>query len=305
MIDFLRLQCVMYSIPLILHAFGIYLLHLAKGSKIQIGQRLYLLNLSISEFLICLLGILRRVALIHDFTIAYCSIHLIQGGCAMFTYHVITIFITFDRLFEIFLNIRYPIYFTQARIKKILFGIWGVGMLFTIVLFVGETLKKGNHTRILTYFYPVFGGLCTAVTFVVYFYICKKIYINTKLDLKWKQTRSTVSIKKSCLTFCKKMQGIIFPFLLVTTLVIFVITPELVHFHYTWTGKFWSKTHAMVETTMFFIGYTLDAFLYIFCLKNIRKIVTRKTILRVWHFDNSTSDVQSSIVTFSRYFTKT
>ena len=274
----LQVQCLLFSIPAALHLFAIYVLHLARYTNLQQSQRFYLINLSLSEFLICFLGIWKRISKIYGWSDEKTYIRYVQAGIATFAYYFVMIALTLDRFFEVFLNIRYPLFFTLTKTKIIVGIVWAMSAFFTVMLCVMNTTNPEVPNEILTYFYFVFGIICVVVSIFTYSYIMKKIYTNKVGNIVPRE--STGSSTDQAVAHAKQkkrlIQSMYLPFLLLVTFVIFVVVPEIVYFVYDLLQLNMSDSVSTTLTTSYFLAYTSDVFIYILGSKYIRFVILRK-----------------------------
>lgn len=282
----LTLQCCMFAIPLLLHGFALHLLYLARAThSLHFAQRIYLTNLSFSEFIICFLAIIWRILSMYGFVFASAIVHIFQAASPMFMYHILTILLTLDRLMEVQLNVHYPLYFTKSRIYKVVGLFWGISFLFVGLLLGVEISHIGSHRDILMFFYPSFGGLCALVAFSVYTFIYMKIRKNRSKDLTTLtqyRTRAVEVTTRRISLIPSKPTFLYLPFFLVLTLVLFVVLPEMVHFYFNLAHGEMSRVLKTIEVALYVIGYSSDVMMYVLCSKTIRQIALRKSVFKYY-----------------------
>lgn len=310
----LTIQCIMFSIPALMHLVSIRVLYKAKH-RLQMSQRMYLIHLSISEFLTCFIGIIKRIGKIYNYKVFAFQVHIGQAGIASFVYYFIMISLTLDRFLEVYLNIRYPIYCTEERTKIVVAGIWVLSVCFTIFLYTTQLSASSDlNDTILIYFYPIFGIICVLVALFTYTYIARKIYANLfkhRSRIAPIITPSTVStenkdinrenislsttaedIKTMKRNFYKRsVKGIYFPILLIATFALFIVIPEIVYFYYSYNRIQMSENLRTVLTTSYFIAFTSDVVIYVFGPKAIRETLV-KSLPNFRKF--STTDISST-----------
>ena len=305
----LTVQCIMFSIPSFLHLISIYIIYKAKHTRLQSNQRLYLIHLSISEFLTCFVGIIKRVAKLYNEKHLAFQVHIAQAGIATFVYYFVMIALTMDRFFEIYLNIRYPMLFTERLTHYVIGVIWFLSACFTVFLYVTQTTSSDINDTVLLYFYPSFGILCVVVAILTYAYIIRKIYgklyrnnnkvsnIDTsaitnlspviarhRVAINNVTDRTTTSnamegghLKILQRQLYKKItKGIYFPILLILTFASFIVVPEIIYFYYGYFKINMSETLRTVLTTSYFVAFTSDVIIYVLASKPIRETIFRK-----------------------------
>lgn len=135
------LLLVVYFINVFIHAFGIYLLaKLYKRNNDNLAT-LYLLNLSMSELTRNVLKIIEgpifRSLVYNDHEvlgIIVNQIRLISATSVEFLFYGSMFSLTLNRLFEIALNIRYPVFWNLQKGKQQLIAMWILGVVLYIVL---------------------------------------------------------------------------------------------------------------------------------------------------------------------------
>ena len=260
-----------------LHLFCIYILYIARGTHLKDNQRYFFMNLSLSEFLICFVGILKRICKIYQWNEEGSYVRFIQAGVATFIYYFIMIVLTMDRFWEVFLNIRYPIYFSSKKIKIAIATIWGLSICFTILLCILNTVNPKISNDILTYFYFIFGIICIVVSAFTYTFIAKRIYDNKISEDK---QISAISSVDNTISNAKKrkilLKSLYLSGLFLVTFLFFVIIPEILYFYYDLKSLKMSKQLSTLLTASYFVAYTSDVFIYVLFSKYIRRIILRR-----------------------------
>eukprot|EP00111_Clytia_hemisphaerica_P021205 TCONS_00062460-protein len=274
----LEVQCVLFSIPMLLHLTAILVIVLTQNGMRE-NQRYLFINLSASEALICFIGIIKRICKIYALKTAGTYVRFVQAGVATFAYYFIMMYLTLDRFCEVFLNIKYPTYFPPSRTLIVIGIIWSVSVIFAATLCGLNTYNPDNPQQILTYFYFVFGVLCIVVSLITYSYILRKIYVNKTLEANQVSSISS-SHQEQVKQWKKLIQSMYLPVLLLISFFIFVIIPEITYFIYDLHQLEMSDALSTVLTTSYFIAYTSDVFIYVLGSKHIRKTLLRKLKVR-------------------------
>ena len=277
----IQIQCVLFSIPMTLHLFCIYILYVGRNSHLKDNQRYFFMNLSFSEFLICFVGIVKRICKIYGWKDEGTYVRFIQAGIATFIYYFIMIVLTLDRFWEIFLSLRYPVYFSPKKTKIAIATIWGLSICFTLLLCILNTVNPKVPNDILTYFYFIFGMVCIVVSTFTYAYIARKIYDN-KIN-EDKQISAVTSIDGAISNAKKRkilLQSLYLPILLLVTFLLFVIIPEILYFYYDLNDMQMSDQLYTFLTTSYFVAYTSDVFIYVLGSKYIRRTILRRIGIR-------------------------
>lgn len=177
----------------LLHGAGIYLLWcLRRRSRTRI-QNLYLMSLSGSELLMNLLNIvpnLSSLAMSGEQTSENNDQQLKQESTMTrvnnvllilnftgiaFVFHVSMIFITFDRLLELLLHIRYPVFWNEEKTKYLLLATWIFGACISIVVCcLADLLDFAWDRYFFTYFFPSIEIIFVVLAIATYTFIFRK-----------------------------------------------------------------------------------------------------------------------------------
>ena len=172
-----------------LHSIGTYLLLRVSKYGIETSQIVYLVNLSISEALMNALEALRRIPDLIEITGTskeiileiqkYLLIIMFTG--ISFVYYLNMIYLTFDRLMEILLHIRYPVFWNETKARWLLTATWITGgTLSTIISFLHRFINYAWEDAFFKYFYPILEFTFIIVATLTYSF----------LFYKYKETRS-------------------------------------------------------------------------------------------------------------------
>lgn len=281
----ITLQCILYTIPLLLHLGSIVILYLTKhSSKLQHNQRLYLINLSVAEATICFFGIVKRLWKHYNHISVFQCVHIFQSGIGTFVHYSIMTALTFDRFFEIFLNIKYHLYCSKRRTHGIIYAIWFLAILFTAFLYVVEKVDwiGLDVKQILLYFYPLFSFTCVIVGLSTYLYIFIKMFMSKQSYLE-NISRASFDISRSSFQRTRKAlkQGYLLG-LLMASFTFFIMIPESIYFYYGLNKLPISHTLKTVLTTFYFCAYTADVFIYLFASEAFRKTLFWKLGIMKW-----------------------
>ena len=156
---------IMHTINVAIHSFGIYLLSTLYKNGNDDLPTLYLINLSICECIRNALSIFQGPLVKRGMSPDYNYTHtikdyisrildhldLIQATTVEFVYYGAIISLTFNRLLEICLNIKYPVYWNLRKGKYQLALVWVIGMVFWLVLAIYNEVDNLYITIMLVY----------------------------------------------------------------------------------------------------------------------------------------------------------
>ena len=266
-----------YALPVLLHALGLIVLLKTPSQELGLTNKLYFINLSIAELVLSVTGILHRVLSKEIFSIIK-MVQYLFGSCVMY---LVMIFLTLDRFFRVYLNIKFQLYWSDFRTTVLLVTLWS----FECVLFASAFLIGVKHALYMASFiFPIFDFIFLVTAVSTYSYIFTKILANSREQNKARISAQTESSNTSTTstnttnknrTRGKLMIGKQFLsiFLLVLTFVLFTIVADGIHgYHFVFKKS--TKVCPTIETmtiVMYSLSYTADVIIYVFGSKYVRK----------------------------------
>lgn len=172
-----NLPLLFYSIAVILHTVGITLLVKLKRKR---HQDLIIMHLSVTELFMCLLDIAQNVIMRNSYVTPVTSEvvkYIILVNCCLFVVpsFLIIITLTLDRFMEVYLNIRYHLYFKSDKVKWILVTNWIVGVALGAVLITLRAVKGTSSLKIVyLVVFPCLQILFLVIATSTYAYIYRK-----------------------------------------------------------------------------------------------------------------------------------
>ena len=266
-------------VPTILHLFGLILLLISKFNHADKTQRLYFMMLSSGEAIISFYWVLLyNLSDLKDILSQQLDVISFIGlfGC-MVTYEAM-IFMTLDRFFSIFLNIKYPLYWKYGHTEKLVIALTLVNSLLCLTIW----LTKVRRQDIELWFYLTFDILFLITATFTYTYVFIKIKQNQKIKSSISQqqqgqsTTSSLNSNRTNYRRPKKQSRQLFSvFLLVITFFIFTVISDFCLFYIHITDhkiQIWQFT---TLSTSYSISNTCDFLIYTFSTKPIKKILRR------------------------------
>ena len=275
-----------YASVAIVHLFGLILLYLVRFKPAN--QRLLLLNLACTG--VCS-GIVQTI--VYSFLLSNCNsdCDLVDTFFNVFLQilnKAIMIYLILDRALEIYLNIKYPLYFKEKTMEKVLGSLWIFSAVFIFVLVLFLKFCEGSKEHI----YLVMAGVYLAEDVIIfisalstgtYFYI--KVRALLAMDSHYLDTKSNFT--KTCVS------KFALPFLIIITYLLFNITGDVMYqfgnLSNIDTGKRTNITSYVtyqfgnlsdvkrgqgtlseVSHLLWILGWLADAILYIFLQKSVR-----------------------------------
>ena len=198
-------------------------------------------------------------------------------------YFFVMTFVTLDRLAEVKLHLKYPIYCTAKRTITILILAFSI----TVLLFVGllivylndKTPDKTNlmswHQILFYYLLTILQFIFLIIAFITYIYIFKKLYKNRLVSQKIINQLNKNPTQERDSKKTQRNPKIFVPSFIILTFILFEITP-----HYLFLGLFWISMEGANEIIqlipiLYFLGWCLDPIIYIFSIKSIQQTIRR------------------------------
>ena len=260
------------------HLFGIVLV--CRMTMTASNQKLLITNLSSTELLYSLImstqTILKMLCLDRHviFVIFYWIVLLISFAANK----LMMLYLILDRLADIYLHMRYPLFITKARVVKILVALWMLAFIYGAIISVLSFSENnflnsfhGESDYIQSYNYVML-AIDTTITIVA---VTTYLYFYSKVSSIVKRTRSQgKQIKDMNRNYRKKF---LIPFLMVATYLAFnVISTVLftVRRQSVTLDKHSNELLLDIGRIFVMVGFVSDAVLYIFLQKSVRKSIT-------------------------------
>ena len=127
---------IIYTIPSILHSFGLFLLIVTRFEEEEKTQKLFYIMLSMSELTI---STMETTSFILDETADKYFPRMASLWLGYTLMYEIMIALTIDRFLKIFLNIKYPLYWKYSRTVKLVLTFCTVNCLSFLALSLAQT----------------------------------------------------------------------------------------------------------------------------------------------------------------------
>jgi hypothetical protein len=272
---------------LVLHGVGIYLLWcLFRQSRLKI-QYFYLISLSGSEVVMNFFEVITIISYLttgseKNYAVDKINeyILIVQYTGTAFIFHISMIYITLDRLLELLLNIKYPVYWNEEKAGKLLVGTWVTGFVITLVISLLHGLLGLNwEDYFFKYFFPCVEMLFVGLAFTTYTMIFKKFKRTRQSPASFKPcgddgTRKPPKKQSNFRVFLKSKFFI--PVLLISTFLVFVVGADLAFLFAIVVKGYDSQALRSVISISYAISNLLDAWIYIFLQADVRRLFMRK-----------------------------
>ena len=164
----------MFTVPGLLHTFGLYLFLTTQVTKLAHNQKLYYINISLCTLSKCVLKIA------YEILIALCvsdnvtnKIWTLDTGALFIGYILFLVVLTVDRFLEIYLNITYPLWSTRKSTMILITLSWCITATSWILLCLLEDTRAKRI--VILYLWPSSEFLFLIVAILVYSYLFVKI----------------------------------------------------------------------------------------------------------------------------------
>lgn len=272
--DIWIISFVVYLLPFGLHFIGFALL-LTKSKNISSSQKILLVNLSISEMFTSSSGAISAMLLQRygEGNVAY-QFSTIVFLTVIIPFYLIMFVLTMDRFAEVYLNIRYPLYWSAKRTRNTVVIAWLITLLhlvFTIIYVLSfDNASKTLFIAYFTYVCPILDVAFVITAAMTYGYIMFAMHKNkqrlTPSGSHEDRTNRATTERKRTFKNSKRppsIKRLLLPSLLFTTYIVFFFVPDAVYF-FSLVGAFTSRNWLLSACHIAYgIGFCSDALIYV------------------------------------------
>ena len=260
------------------HFFGIVLL--SRMARAASNQKLLIISLSGTELLYSLQMSVSTILkmLNSDKHVVFIIAYWILISTALAANKLMMLYLVMDRFADIYLHMRYPLFFTKTRVVKILVALWMFafvhGTVTSVVAIWANDFKdplevESEYVQSYNYFTLIIDAAITvsAVTTYLYFY--------SKVSSIVKRTKSQAKQRHQGMNR-NQMKKFLIPFLMVATYLMFNVSSNVL---FTIRRQWKSLKEDIIRIllslgwTFTMVGYISDAVLYIFLQKSVRNSI--------------------------------
>lgn len=284
------IEMTIFFIALILHVVGFYLLYLTRKTAIDRKQRMFLMNLSLSEIIFLIGTITRRTLIFYE--VPTCTKIFYYHECLINTgvfswYNFVMALIAFDRFLEVWLNLRYHIIWTVKKATIAMIFVFVMPSIFVVVIFT--FVDTYDHIRYLnsTYFWLSSEIIFIIVAIITYSYLYGKIvekkHYTRRLILHLKKINPEINNgswkrkdRNNAGTPKMPKNGFFVPTLLILSFITCWFVPDLIIFVHGRLRLTISKQGYFIMGILYCFAVLSDAIIYIFFSKHVRRILFKK-----------------------------
>ena len=271
-------------VTVMLHGLGCYLLISQYRFGLHTPQQLYLINLAVSEGTTNFLQLLINYEgkHLHNSTTIHTWQHYVKTmrGYGFVTVYFLTmIYLTLDKLLDIYLNIKYHLYWNEYRTKNLIVTTWIVTLSSAVTASIVYHFTGFDvHETLDLNIYPKFDVVFLIVAGTTYPLIFHK-YKQSRAPPHLIRLITQSSMEEAVETFkVFKQSRFYIPLLLTVSFTMFMVIPEFVNFSQVVSGhKHCDDSVLMICLRILWtMSYLVDAIIYIWIRTSVRKLLKRK-----------------------------
>lgn len=237
-------------------------------------QHIFIINLAVTQMLIGAVNLVRALfvpkSIEHHLTI-------FRIFSLNTTLYLTMIFITLDKLIEIYLNIKYSLYWNEKKTKWLLLATWTINV--TLALVITLTYHFTDEISLLNpigvYYVVVFDILFALVAVITYGYIFEK-YRQTRIQPS-RHTSTTRPPQQSAFSIFVNSKFYLSAMLIVTFM-LFSAVPHFTIFVVYVAQRRSSILGLNICMVFMELSHIIDAFTYIFMKPSIKKLLKKKML---------------------------
>ena len=206
------------------------------------------------------------------------------------------VYITLDKLLEILLNIKYPLYWNKRRTKILLLVTWCVsGVVVVVVSLLHAYLDFEWEVYAFKYCFPVLNFVfivvaCSSYSFI--FYKFRQTRTPRKVGKREtddsllpdgrisKEKYGAVKTDKGVFQLIRRSRFFMI-FLLIVTFLMFIVVPDLTYLFVHVINNKHSKNLEIACWILYAVGNLADCYIYIFLQPPVRKLLIKKISSRL------------------------
>ena len=261
-----------YGLVALIHMVGLVLI--LKGKFHPANQRLMIINLALTEFCFNVHQVIVYTFLMAGLCDVICEwvdyfLYLLFAGANK----LIMIYLICDRLLDVQLHLRYPIYFTEKRVKKILLALWIFCGIYAPALIIFDYFKIGNSLfrKTIEMFFFIGSDIIIVVSaLVTYSFLYAKVRRFRAFDKSQRKAGRNSNIRSS------NKSKFFLPCLIIATYLIFNTSADVMLNYKIFFMKVPVKSYTKsivseIAHWLWILGWLSDGVLYIFLQKAIKK----------------------------------
>ena len=201
---------------------------------------------------------------------------IIIRGCGFVTVYFLTmIYMTLDKFFDIYLNIKYHVYWNEYQTKNLLTFTWLITISSAASASIWYHFTGVNmHETLDLYVYPTFDMLFLIIAISTYGFIFHKYKRSRLPPVHLRRRTSIVGCVQTVKVF--KQSRFYIPLLLTATFIVFMVIPEFVNLSIVASEGEYDNDIRSCLRIMWTMSYLVDALIYIWMKASVWKLLKRK-----------------------------
>ena len=269
----LLIEIILDVVVILIHTIAITLLTLLKQGNVTGSQKLLLTALCSTEVTFAITDLILTCGSLFGMVWSVLVVCIVLNSTTVAFFHTcIMAMIAIDRFLEIYLNIKYNIYWSVKKTKITLIVALVICSILFIPLVIVAVRNIDSFVKVSAgYIFPILSLIFLVVASFSYYYIIKQVLIHRKNEKRMHEqlqgNSSTFHYKQSANKF-----KLFVPTLIIITYLLFMICPNFM------------KLFVVLELLPFvgyhfahifiLLGFIADAFIYIFNVKVVRLAFT-------------------------------
>ena len=267
------------------HGTGSYLLGCIYKQGKRSAQKIFIINLSVCELLMNLMECLRRILELitlsgkqsNDTSEFQDYLLIVMFTGVSFVFYMDMIFITVDRLLNVFLNARYRIYCNQRKAKCLLAITWLIGFITCLsVSLIHYFTEYGWEAFFFRYFYPTVELSFIILAIVTYLFIFKQYQKSLRIPSHGGSRKNQHDKQHESAVQVFRMSRFYVSILLITSFIIFMLIPDLVYLFYGVLQNNESSTLLACCWISYAVSNLIDGWVYIFMQSTVKSLLRIK-----------------------------
>ena len=207
------------------------------------------------------------------------TIKLTSSLGVVLIYYLNMSYLTINKLLEIILNIRYPIFINEVRIKILLKCTWLFGLTFsTCMVLVRHFIPHFQFGLLTLYYYPTLDFCFLSAAIITYGFIFHKFYLSREAlpsgrRLKSSRASSSSITRRASVWNVFRASKFYVSVLLISSFLIFTVIPDLTLMLHALLGRSIPQVMYAVCYILYTLSFFADAVIYIAMQRRVRRRV--------------------------------
>jgi hypothetical protein len=274
------------TVNILMHGMGTWLLLCTYMRGQKSTQTLYLINLALSELIKNMMMLIKDSLLSRNLVFAswYPRVFFKSG---VFCHYMFSMFyITGDRLLHVILNVKYPVYWSVGKTKRLLICTWTFCLAMSTSLTLVHHVTYNEHKTHLRFFYHYI----RPALFIIYGLFAIVTY--TSMFLQYARSQRNTNAPQSSLFNIFINSRFFVSVLLIGSCMLLAVIPELILLILKLASIPLPSQFNLYKHVSFRLSDFIDAIIYIFLQPDVRKLLLTKLSCGLLRNTSSTRELQ-------------